>query len=214
MKILTGSQAKKIIHTAVNRLADYIREAGLKSVVLGISGGIDSAVVAAIGLLAIKKLKSHGYRVGYKYFFLDCDSRKTDLSKAKALANTCNFKLEEINLTEWFKASPLLSKIPKDHSKSKIARGNIKCRLRMIALYHFAQLENGICLDTDDLSEEYMGFWTRHGDEGDTKIIQHFTKNEVYDLGEYLEFPSKILSSAREMAWELPMPISPPINSE
>jgi len=65
----------------------------------------------------------------------------------------------------------------------------------MITLYHFAQLNGGVVLDTDDLSEEFMGFWTKHGDEGDIKVIQKLTKDEVYDLAEYLGVPSSILES-------------------
>lgn len=195
MNILTTNQAKKIKGTVVKRLANYIKDNNIKSIVLGISGGIDSSVVAILGLLTRQELKRKGYRLDYHYLFLDCDSDKFDLKKATVLANKFKFKLDRIGLTKWYESSPLLGKIPKDHAKSRIAKGNIKCRLRMISLYHFAQLENGIYLDTDDLSEEFMGFWTKHGDEGDVKIIQHFTKEETYDLGEYLGIPKEILNS-------------------
>lgn len=195
MKILTESQASRTAALAVIRLADFLQTNQLKAVVLGISGGIDSAVVAVLGLEAVDLLASRGYPVSVRYVFLDADSALGDFGKATDLAIKFDFKLGYLDLTKWYETSPLIGLIPEGHGREKVARGNIKCRLRMISLYHLAQLEGGVYLDTDDLSEEYMGFWTKHGDEGDVKIIQHLTKDEVYDLGEYLGIPESILSA-------------------
>lgn len=195
MKILKKSQCKKFIKKAVDATADYIKENNLKGISLGISGGIDSAIVSIIGLAAIKKLKKEGYEVGYDYVFLDCDSDPFDKKRAKALSSAFGFKLRYLDLTKWYESSPLIKSIPKNHLRRRVALGNIKCRLRMISLYHSTQLNNYIYLDTDDLPEEYMGFWTKHGDEGDVKIIQHVTKTELYDLGEYLGVPKIILDA-------------------
>ncbi|MBU1164471.1 NAD(+) synthase [Patescibacteria group bacterium] len=195
MKILTTKQCKKFLDLATDKTAQYLKKNSLRGISLGISGGIDSAIVSVIGLKAIKKLKSEGYDTGYDYVFLNCDSDPLDKEKAELLAKKFNFKLRYLDLTKWYEASPLLKSIPLEHPRAKIAQGNIKCRLRMISLYDSAQLNGYICLDTDDLSEEYMGFWTRHGDEGDVKIIQHLTKTELHDLGEYLNIPLAILNS-------------------
>jgi NAD+ synthetase len=126
---------------------------------------------------------------------MDADSASGDYEKALDLADDLDFNIEYIDLTEWYQSSPLINLIPPGHPREKIARGNIKCRLRMITHYHLSQLFSGVYLDTDDLSEEYMGFWTKHGDEGDVKVIQHLTKDEVYDLGEYLGVSQSILSA-------------------
>lgn len=195
MKILSWNQANFINELAVHRLAGYIKTSGIKCLVLGISGGIDSAVVGAIGLRTVDRLKEEGRQINVNYSFLDVQSHPDDLKRAREMALAFNFHLYEYDLTSWYEASPLLQLIPGNHPRTKVAMGNIKCRLRMIALYHFAQLTGGIYLDTDDLSEEYMGFWTKHGDEGDVKIIQHLTKDEVYDLGEDLGVPKSILRS-------------------
>jgi NAD+ synthase len=195
MKILNKKQCEKFISLAIDRTADYISKNNLKGVSLGISGGIDSAIVGIIGLRAIEKLKKAGYECDYDYMYLDCDSDSFDFERATALAHKFDFKLRTMDLTNWYKLSPLHNDIPKDHPRAKRAEGNIKCRLRMISIYNSAQILGGIYLDTDDLSEELMGFWTKHGDEGDVKIIQHVTKTELYDLGEYLGVPEIILSS-------------------
>jgi NH3-dependent NAD+ synthetase len=65
----------------------------------------------------------------------------------------------------------------------------------MILHMHLAQLFGGVYLDTDDLSEWLMGFWTRHGDEGDIKTLQQLTKDEVYDLGAFMGIPASILNA-------------------
>lgn len=200
MKILTQAQAESIVEAATVRLAIYVRENGLKAMINGISGGIDSAVVAVISQKAQRLLASEGYQVLNKYVYLDVDSAPFDYERAIALAQGFKFPLEVVNLTQWYEASPLhdmpvLAQMEQTAKPARVARGNMKCRLRMITLTMLAQLFGGIYLDTDDLSEELMGFWTRHGDEGDVKIIQHFTKQEVYDLGEYLGVPAIILNS-------------------
>lgn len=195
MKILDNRQCEKFLKLAVTRTAKYLQEYHLKGMTLGISGGIDSSVVAVIGLKTLSKLKKAGFKLGYEYLFLDCDSDSSDYQRAQALAKKFAFKLKSINLADWYQTSPLLKIIPSTHPKKKIAEANIKCRLRMISLYNSTQLHDYLCLDTDDLSEKLMGFWTRHGDEGDLKIIQELTKTEVYDLGEFLKIPEVILNS-------------------
>ena len=195
MKLLTEKDCENFVNLAVERTAEYLRENNLKGITLGISGGIDSAIVSVIGLKAVEKLKEEGLVLTVDYVFLDCDSDPVDLERAKEHAKVFGYKLRYLDLSDWYAASPLLKSIPEDHPRANIARGNIKCRLRMISLYHSAQLNSGICLDTDDLSEEYMGFWTKHGDEGDVKIVQQVTKTELYDIGEYLGVPEIILKS-------------------
>jgi len=195
MKILNKDQCQKLVDSAVKRLADYLKENNLKGITTGISGGIDSSVVGLIGLRTISYLKKSNYNANYKYIFLDCESNPVDYNKAKEFSNFFGFMLMNYDLSQWYKQSPVLDLIPENHPKNKVAKGNIKARLRMIYLYNTALLNNYIYLDTDDLSEEWMGFWTRHGDEGDVKIIQQVTKTELYDVGEFLHVPQAILQS-------------------
>lgn len=195
MKILTKKDCQTFLDLAVRRTAEYIERNNLKGFSTGISGGIDSTIVAVIGLRAIEYLKTKKYLAGYDYMYLDCDSDPFDYKRAQALAKAFKFKLRTVDLNNWYKSSPLLKTIPSGHARTKIAQANIKCRLRMISLYHSTQLNGYVYLDTDDLPEEWMGFWTKHGDEGDIKIIQHVTKTELYDIGEYLGIPEIILSS-------------------
>lgn len=195
MKILNLRQARKIEEMAVTELAKYIKSFGLKTIVLGISGGLDSAVMAAIGLKVISKLGKEGYLLNYIYKFIDVESKEDDLKKARVLGHELGFDLTETNLTGWYHAYPGMITDAIAH-EDRVSNGNVKCRIRMIDLYREAGNAYGLVLDTDDLSEFYMGFWTRHGDEGDVKLLQELTKDEIRDLGEFLGIPNLILSSA------------------
>lgn len=192
MKLLNNRQARKIEELAVNSLAEYIKKAGLKTIVLGISGGRDSAVMAIIGLKVIEKLKREGFELGYHYMFLDVQSKPKDLIKARVLAHELGFVLQEKDLTPWYLACPDRIPNPQTHEE-KVFNGNIKCRQRMIILMGKAQITGGIVLDTDDLSEFWMGFWTLMGDVGNVKVMQEITKDEVSDLLEFWHIPAIIL---------------------
>jgi NAD+ synthase len=196
VKILTRDQAMNISRLAQQKLYEYVIDSKIKSLVLGISGGIDSAVVSEIGQKAATQLAINGHDIKLHYIFLDVESHRLDYQRAQELATSQKFQLEETDLTKWYQSSPLLWELPTDEHKAKVMKGNIKCRLRMIALYNYAKKYDGVVLDTDDLSEYYMGFWTKHGDEGDIKIIQNLTKDEVYDMGEFYRFPVSIQYSS------------------
>lgn len=196
MKILTETQVTNFVTTAVGRLAYYIRKANIKNLVLGISGGRDSAIMLVIGLEAIKFLRRESYECGYIYDFIGVESDPNDLLKARLLAEEFDFKLNEYDYTDWYRQSPIRDASHLSLTKIRVANGNLKCRIRMLHLYDRAQLYNGIVLDTDDLSELLMGFWTRHGDVGDVKVLQFITKEELGDIGEFMRIPSLILDSA------------------
>ncbi|HCQ31206.1 TPA: NAD(+) synthase [Candidatus Collierbacteria bacterium] len=196
MKILNLDQAKWITKLAVTKLANYLEENQIHHVVLGISGGLDSAVMAAIGLRSIKLLKTQGYECGYTFDFIGVESSPSDLKKARILAQELGFELNEYDYTEWYRQSPIRQAKHQSSPRLRVANGNLKCRIRLLHLYDRAQLFGGIVLDTDDLSELLMGFWTKHGDVGDVKVLQYLTKEEVRDLGEVLGVPAVILESA------------------
>lgn len=71
-------------------------------------------------------------------------------------------------------------------SPTPISSGNIQARLRMIYLYNVASLHKGIVIDTDNLTEHNLGYWTVHGDVGDFNPIGGLWKTEVFKLAEYL----------------------------
>lgn len=196
MKILNPRRARTILNLAVQSLVSYLKDNNLKTIVLGISGGLDSAVMAIIGLKAVEALLQDGHSTQYIYDYIGIESQPEDLQKARLLSHEAGFELGEYDYSEWYQASPIRRNVDRINPKIRVADGNLKCRIRMLHLYDRAQLSRGVVLDTDDLSENLMGFWTRHGDVGDVKIIQNLTKDEVRDLGEYLDISKIILEAA------------------
>ena len=72
------------------------------------------------------------------------------------------------------------------YESTALSQGNIKARLRMIYLYNLASVTGGMVMDTDNLTEHYLGFWTIHGDVADYNPIGGLWKHEVYALCKYL----------------------------
>lgn len=196
LEILSGGSGEVYINQAADKLVEYVAGNRIQNLVLGISGGLDSAVVAGLCLEAIGRLNERGIEVGYKMVFLDVESKPGDLEKAKELADKFGFVLEYGDLNQWYQANPLNELTPETEKKSRVAAGNVKCRLRMVTLYDLANKMNGLVMDTDDFSELLMGFWTRHGDEGDVKLTQHVTKSEMRDIAKIMGVPESITSAA------------------
>ena len=167
------------------KTSEYLERYSIKCLVIGISGGIDSALNCAI-------LRSICVNLGIKLIgvSLPTDSNKIDeVNRANNIGRLfCDIFLEKnINgicesVNERFSNNidRLLT------FNDKIRYGNIKARMRMIALYNEAYKHNGIVVDNDNKTEHLLGFWTLNGDVGDITPMADLYKTEVYDLAEYL----------------------------
>lgn len=171
---------EKVVENIVNGIKNYVDGNDLKCVVLGLSGGIDSTVCAALCKLANVPL------IGIS---LPCSTNKADEKSAATVAGEefCD-AFKEVNLENMSHAIKNFC----DHRISKkestpISQGNIKARLRMLVLYDIASKSNGIVIDTDNLTEHFLGFFTLHGDQGDLNPIGGLWKHEVYELARYLK---------------------------
>lgn len=169
-----------VVKNIVDGIGKYVEDNKLKCCVLGISGGIDSTVTAALCKLAKVPL------IGIS---LPCSTNQADEKSAASLVGDefCD-DFKEVNLESMFTAMKNFC----DHSVSNmestpISQGNIKARLRMITLYDIASKSGGIVLDTDNLTESFLGFYTLHGDSCDFNPIGGLWKHEVYDLARYLK---------------------------
>ena len=171
---------KAVCDNIVSGISKYVEDNKLKCVVIGLSGGIDSTICSALCRLA--KVPTIGIS-------LPCSTNEACEKSAASLAGAefCD-QFKEVNLESMFTAMKNFC----DHSVSgmestPISQGNIKARLRMITLYDIASKSNGIVIDTDNLTECYLGFWTLKGDEGDFNPIGGLWKHEVYALARYLK---------------------------
>ncbi len=188
---------EKVFETLVNETGKYLTDNHIQAMVLGISGGIDSTVTAAIchevskqtGIpligrsLPIKNKKDE-YNVSELVGRAFCDDFK--------VVNLYGSYLELVeNIT--YSENPSLKVFPTKHDidtlpsfMNPVAKGNIQARLRMIYLYNLASVHKGIVISTDNQTEYQLGFWTLHGDVGDFNPLFGLWKTEVYELAKYI----------------------------
>lgn len=175
----------------VNWIKDEVTKAGQKGVIIGMSGGVDSSVVAALAKEAFPE-NSLGV-------YLPIGKMGRDLDDAKAVAENINIKTVTVDLTNSFEAT---SKAV--GTQTKLATANIKPRLRMTALYALAQENNYLVLGTDNQAEWILGYFTKYGDGGvDLLPIVHLTKGEVKQMAKEMRLPEVVYTKKPTAAlWE------------
>lgn len=162
-------------------LKERVVEAGRDGVVLGLSGGIDSATVGALSRRA----------VGDKVLglIMPCHSNPADERDALTAARSFDIKTQKVDLTPVYDA--LLSVFP---TGSDLARANLKPRLRMITLYYFANTLNYLVAGTGNKSEAMVGYFTKYGDGGvDVLPLGGLLKTQVRALAAELGMPREII---------------------
>ena len=171
-------------------LADYLNDNRCNTYVLGVSGGVDSSLCAALARNAVGKEKLH-------CVLIPIDSHEDDLKDALTLVNDLDLKYTVIDATETFRSYvETFSKNGLEFDRSTL--GNLKARMRMSILYAIAQKERGLVIGTDNADERYVGYFTKHGDgAADILPIAHLLKSEVVEA-------SKILGIRHSLAERVP----------
>lgn len=200
-----------VFNVLVDKTAEYVTSNNLKAMVLGISGGIDSTVVAAICHEVSKKTdipligrslpiknKEDEFSVSELVGEAFCDEFKVfNLSNSykASLFDLCADAglIKDCKGYDWYWVSDLEELI----GRTPIANGNLQARCRMKHLYDIASIRKGLVMSTDNQTEYQLGFWTIHGDVGDFDPIQDLWKTEVYGLANYLRdrYKSKALEA-------------------
>lgn len=173
---------KSIFESIVNTTSKYLVDNGIKAQILGLSGGLDSTVCAAICNAVNKKTG-----IPFVGISLPCSTNKGDEISSAQLAGDefCNI-FSEVNIQDGFECVEKLCEKAANKESTGISQGNIKARLRMITLYDIASKHGGIVIDTDNLTEHFLGFFTVNGDVGDFNPIGNLWKTEVYGLAGFL----------------------------
>ena len=169
-----------------NKIVSWIRrqvkDSGAKGIVMGLSGGIDSAVVSALCQEAV------GVR-NLLVLFLPCNSNEQDLKDARLVARKLGLKLKLVDLSSVYNS--FLKVLP---AAGSLARGNLKPRLRMSTLYYFANKLNYLVCGTGNKSELMVGYFTKYGDGGvDILPIADLFKRQVRKLAQELGIPQNII---------------------
>ncbi len=182
---------KKYLEYLVTWIQDEVKKANCKGVVIGLSGGVDSSVVAALAKKAFPK-NSLGV-------YLPCGDMGQDLIDAQDVADKIKLTTQTVDITESFKQLLKATNV-----KTKLAAANIKPRLRMSSLYAIAQERGYLVLGTDNAAEWILGYFTKYGDGGvDLLPIRHLLKSEVKEAAKILDLPKNVWTKKPTAAlWE------------
>ena len=183
------------------KLIDWIRasviNAGCTGVMLGMSGGIDSSVVAV--------LCKYAFPDNMLGIIMPCYSNDTDREHAQVVADKFTIPVKTVDLDDvysLFKKAVFSGN--EDLDRMRLAESNIKARLRMTTLYYHANLFNYAVVGATNRSELETGYFTKYGDGGvDIMPIGRLVKTQVQQLAVYLGIPPEIINKAPSAGlWE------------
>jgi len=180
---------EQVVDYMVNWLREKVAEAGAKGVVLGVSGGVDSAVAALIAKRAFPDK--------CMALILPCESDVSDRIDSQIFLEEFEIPYRVVDLDNVY--SLMLTQFESyaklNGAEGRLMRANIKPRLRMTALYYSAQFRNYLVLGTSNKSEIMVGYVTKHGDGGvDLHLLGDLLKHQVYELARYLQVPENIIN--------------------
>ena len=193
-KYLSIMNAEKVTNHIVKWLKEYALNAGVKGFVVGISGGIDSAVTSTLCA-----------RTGLEVLCLEMPIHQAESQVSRALnhidwlkENYPKVSLTQVNISPVFDA--LINALPTVENEEErfMSLANTRARLRMTTLYYFAALEKLLVAGTGNKVEDFgVGFFTKYGDGGvDLSPIADLMKSEVYELAAYLGVYDDIIKSS------------------
>ncbi len=178
----TVERIKRFLETQRNRTKKSL-------LIVGMSGGLDSSVTAALCALSIGGKNVLGVCLPERE-----TRNETNIRDAKIVAKKFGIKLRTIEISDLVAAaSATLPDMP--GNPTRISFGNVKARLRAAVLYYFANKKNGLVVGTSDKSEVMLGYFTKFGDGAcDIEPIADLYKTTVKELAKYLRLPSSVYS--------------------
>jgi NAD+ synthase len=176
--------ASRLANKIILSIKNYFAENGYKKAVLGLSGGIDSAVVLALLVKALGKenvtaLIMPNTKITKMENILDAKNL-AEMFGVEYHVLPIDRKLESFEQTPW--------------QQNKIAEANLNARIRAVILYNYANSNNALVVGTGNKSEFYMGYFTKYGDAAaDIFPIADLYKSQVRALAEYFKLPAQFL---------------------
>ena len=175
---------KKYLNEIIIFLKNYLKKNKLNGFVLGLSGGIDSALTLFLLLKTINKENIH-------ILILPCETSEIDFKSAINLCKKNNLDYKLIDLTSSYHT---LIKDININELQQNTKNNIKSRLRMITLYTIAQEQKSLVVGTCNLNERYVGYFTKFGDGAcDIMPLAMLNKKEIYEAAKILHVSDEII---------------------
>ena len=182
--VLPRIDAAKETSRVVYFIQKMIRGASANGVVVGLSGGIDSAVVGALCVRALSSSKVVGLVMPSDH------TPAKDVNDALSMAGSWGTRTEKVPISRLVKVLTGSAKI----KGTRIALANVEARVRMIILYYYANTLGQLVAGTGDKSEALLGYFTKMGDSGvDFLPIAHLYKTQVRELGAHLGLPKSVV---------------------
>jgi len=178
---------EKILNEILQFIKKTIADAGASGVVVGLSGGVDSTLTAALCARALGKEKVLGVLMPTSF------TPSQDVADALELAGLLGIRTERVDIDSICRSFIEELGVKEDSSTHKIPLANIRARVRMAILYYYANANSMLVAGTGDRSEALIGFYTKHGDgAADFFPIKHLYKTQVRELTKYLGLPEKM----------------------
>ena len=205
MRVLPQIDPAEEVRRRVTFIQYQLQQSGLKTLVLGISGGIDSCTLGRLAQLAVDELNQQRQTTDYRFVAVrlphGTQADEQDAQDAidfirPSLSLTVNIKAATDALHEQVSSALKTAQLlPENEKKVDFVKGNVKARQRMVAQYEIAGLLDGLVLGTDHSAENITGFYTKFGDGAcDLAPLFGLSKRQVRQLARYLGAPEHIIN--------------------
>lgn len=206
MRVLPEIDAEAEIARRVSFIKAQLKTAGLRTLVLGISGGVDSCALGRLAQLAVNELNLDGDG-GYQFIAVrlpynvqqdeaDAQASIDFIQPSKALSVNVQPGADAIH-SETCEALEKTGLLPDSDRKQDFVKGNVKARTRMIIQYEIAGMLDGLVLGTDHSAENITGFYTKYGDGAcDLAPLFGLNKRQVREVADFMGAPSHIVGKA------------------
>jgi len=179
--------AQKVLEETLRFIRKVVEEANASGVVVGLSGGVDSSLTAALCTRALGRERVLGILMPTSF------TPKEDVEDAYKLAEMLGIRTRRVDIDGICEAFLKAMGFSRESLEMKMPLANLRARIRMVILYFHANAYNMLVAGTGDLSESLIGFFTKYGDgAADFLPIAHLYKTQVRKLAEYLGIPKRI----------------------
>lgn len=178
---------EKTLDQTLQFIREVVQNANASGVVIGLSGGVDSTLTAALCTRALGKRRVLGIMMPTSF------TPERDNADALELAEMLGIRVEKVNIDSICDTFVKALRIRTDDSGARIPLANIRARIRMIIPYFYANANNYLVAGTGDRSETLIGYFTKYGDGGaDFFPIRHLYKTQIRELAKHLGIPERM----------------------